>query len=391
MLDDEAQLHEMVGRLPAAGEGGADAKTTAVVALLRTLAERARQMDPAERETTLRKLGGVAARLSVDEMLRLLARRDDESADDEVVAAVLDRMQDADVAAFVAASVVAERGATARLAHAFQALVPDTDRRRRLAALAEERAAGLEEYKESEEQDFEDLFNKVESMVSSYSDTNYVSEAYGRELWSAQTRAVDVEQAADDPPGRVGAWLSTVNDAALRGLDHVEADRRSPCIHAYPGRRGFAVAVLASEFLESFRLVRKQQPFLIEDHHARRSDAHDHVGLRVSLFCQHLGRDDAGGVAHPFQFDVGLGLVEAVGVSLELIGFQRRVDKELRFLGPERWGRESEDECSDSGKKTTWRNFHRQSPLGNRPIIEHGSAANMKISFHIETQSIIPI
>ncbi len=57
-------------------------------------------------------------------------------------------------------------------------------------------------------------------MVSSYSDTNYVSEEYGRELWAAQTRAVDVEQTADDPPERVGVWLSTVNDGALRGLDH---------------------------------------------------------------------------------------------------------------------------------------------------------------------------
>jgi hypothetical protein len=188
-----------------------------VLNLLRTMADRARQMGPSELEAALRKLGGVAARLSADEMLRLLARRDDESADSEIVAAVLDRMEDADVAGFVAASVVAERGATARLAHAFQALVPDTDRRRRLAALAEAEAAASGD---AEEQAFGDLFDKVESMVSSYSDTNYVSEEYGRELWAAQTRAVDVEHAADDPPERIGAWLSTVNDGALRGLDH---------------------------------------------------------------------------------------------------------------------------------------------------------------------------
>ncbi len=218
VLGDEAQLDEMMARLQAAGdESGADAKTTAVLTMLRAMAERARQMDPAELEATLRKLGGVTARLSADEMLRLLARRDDESPDSEVVAAVLDRMEDEDVADFVAASVVAERGATARLAHAFQALVPDTDRRRRIAALAEEEAAASAQ---GEEQAFDDLFGKVESLVSSYSDTNYVSEEYGRELWSAQTRAVDVEQAADDPPERVGGWLSTVNDAALRGLDH---------------------------------------------------------------------------------------------------------------------------------------------------------------------------
>ena len=218
MLGDEAQVDELMARLQAvADERGADAKTTAILALLRTMAERAQKMPDGELEATLRKLGGITARLSADEMLRLAAHRSDVSADGEVVGAVLDSMQDGDVASFVASSVVAERGATARLAHAFQALVPDTDRRRRIAALAEEEAAAVPDV---DDKIFEDLFGKVESMVSSYSDTTYVSEEYGRELWSAQTKAVDVEQTADDPPERVAAWMSTVNDAALRGLDH---------------------------------------------------------------------------------------------------------------------------------------------------------------------------
>jgi len=218
MLGDKAQLDDVMARLQAAAdERGADAKTAAILALLRTMAQRAQKMADGELEATLRKLGGVTARLSADEMLRLLAHRGNESADGEVVGAVLDSMEDADVAGFVASSVVAERGATARLAHAFQALVPDTDRRRRIAALAEEEATPSAA---GEDQIFEDLFDKVESMVTSYTDTNYVSEEYGRELWAAQTKAVDVEQTADDPPDRVAGWLSSVNDAALRGLDH---------------------------------------------------------------------------------------------------------------------------------------------------------------------------
>src|SRR5688572_9344471 len=77
-LGDDAQLDEMMQRLQALGEdAGADAKTAAVLTLLRTMAERARQMDPSKLDETLRKLGGLAARLSADEMLRLLARRDD--------------------------------------------------------------------------------------------------------------------------------------------------------------------------------------------------------------------------------------------------------------------------------------------------------------------------
>lgn len=217
-LGDPAQLDEMMARIEAgAGAGGTDIKSAAVLALLKTIVERARQMDPADVEATLRKLGGVTARLSADEMIRLLASRDDGSGEGAVVAAVLDRMEDDAVAEFVAASIVSERGATARLAHVFQALVPDTDRRRRLAALAEDK---LGVAADGDEPVFENLFEKVESMVASYSDTNYVSEEYGRELWRAQTKAVDVEHTADDPPERLGAWLSTVHDTALRSLDH---------------------------------------------------------------------------------------------------------------------------------------------------------------------------
>jgi hypothetical protein len=216
ILGDAAQMDELMARLEAAADRGTDAKTTAVLKLLQNIAARAREMDPASLESTLRKLGRVAARLSADDMLRLLAQRDEAGPNGTAVGAVLERMADEDVVGFVAASVVAEGGATARLAHAFQALVPDTDRRRRLLALAEEQVAGSGL---PEDANFDELWGRVESMVASYTDSNYVSEEYGRELWRAQTAAVDVERTADDPPERVAAWLATVSDAALRGLD----------------------------------------------------------------------------------------------------------------------------------------------------------------------------
>jgi hypothetical protein len=218
ILGDPAQLDELMARLDAAAnERGMDAKTAAVVKLLQNMAARARDLDPEQADTTLQQLGRVTARLTADDMLQLLARRDAGSDAAETVTAVLERMDDADVAQFVAGSVIAERGATARLAHAFQALVPDGDRQRHLLALAEEQVAASTLGADAS---FDELWGKVESMVTAYSDGNYVSEAYGRELSNAQTMAVDVERTSDDPPERVAAWLATVNDAALRGLDH---------------------------------------------------------------------------------------------------------------------------------------------------------------------------
>jgi HEAT repeat protein len=64
------------------------------------------------------------------------------------------------------------------------------------------------------------LWGSVEGMLTSYSDADFVSSAYGRELASARARAVSVEATSDDPPERIAGWLATVSDVALRGLDH---------------------------------------------------------------------------------------------------------------------------------------------------------------------------
>jgi hypothetical protein len=112
--------------------------------------------------------------------------------------------------------VAAERGATERLAHAFEALVPEAERKERLLQLAEEEAR---QSALGQDEGFDQLWQGAADMLKSYSDKNYVSDEYGRELSSARTQAIEVERVADDPPERVQLWLSTVSDAALRQLD----------------------------------------------------------------------------------------------------------------------------------------------------------------------------
>ena len=96
--------------------------------------------------------------------------------------------------------MVAERGATGRLAHAFQALVPEHDRQRQLLALAEKEVAAVGARTGSV---VHRAVENVEGMLTSYTDEAYVSSEYGRELSSARTRAVDVERISDDPPERM--------------------------------------------------------------------------------------------------------------------------------------------------------------------------------------------
>ena len=217
MLADPEKVDELMTRLDeAAQKQGPDAKVAAIMNLLRGVVA-ATKSDPHRLEQALKQLGHVASRLTPDEMLHLIAQQSAAGTDADVAKGVLQRMDDADVAQFVARAVVKERGASGRLAHAFQALVPDADRQRQLVALAQE------EVRQSElgaDASFDELWERVETMVTSYSDENFVSEAYGRELFAAQTKAVEVEAISDDPPERIGAWLATVSDGALRGLDH---------------------------------------------------------------------------------------------------------------------------------------------------------------------------
>jgi hypothetical protein len=67
--------------------------------------------------------------------------------------------------------------------------------------------------------EFSDLWKSAAHLLRSYSDANWVSDEYGRELASARTHAVDVERVSDDPPERISSWLSTVSDVEVRRLD----------------------------------------------------------------------------------------------------------------------------------------------------------------------------
>ena len=221
IVGDSEKLQQLMAQLETAtAAGGLDAKTAAFLNLLRGLAEYVARTSPDQLDSIFKQVGQTAGGFSADSMIALLAQRDRPEAmagTINVVGALTDRMSDASVAQFVAGSVISEGGATDRLAHAFQALVPERDRQRQLLALAETEVAASDL---GQDTSFSELWGSVEGMLTSYSDESYVSSEYGRELSGARARAVDVERVSDDPPERVAAWLTTVSDSALRTLDH---------------------------------------------------------------------------------------------------------------------------------------------------------------------------
>jgi hypothetical protein len=220
IIGDPARLEQLMAEIETrTGGEGAGRGAAAFLNLLKGLAEYVGHHHPEQLDDVLRQTGQAASCLSADGMLALLAERtspDAQVGSINVVDAVVDRLTDHSVASFVSRSVIQERGATERLAQAFQTLVPDIERQRQLLAMAEPDVAASEL---GHEEPFADLWQRVEAILTSYSDASYVSSDYGRELSGARSRAVDVEAINDDPPERVSAWLATVNDTALRGLD----------------------------------------------------------------------------------------------------------------------------------------------------------------------------
>ena len=222
MVGDPVRLAALMQALEKRTENTPGAvRVGAFVNLLRGLAEYVGKTNPARLDQTLRQIGGAAGRLSAEAMLELLMRRAQPEAmagNVDVVSAMVHRMSDGVVAQFVSNSVINERGPTDRLQQAFQALVPDVDRQRKLLALAEPEVAASELGHEAA---FQELWQKVEAMLTSYSDEKFVSDAYAKELSGARARAIDVEASSDDPPERIEAWLGTVTDSQLRTLDRM--------------------------------------------------------------------------------------------------------------------------------------------------------------------------
>jgi hypothetical protein len=220
IVGDPARLAALMQALEKRTENTPGAvRVSAFVNILRGLADYVGRTSPGQLDQTLRQMGQIAGRLSAEGMLELLLRRaqpEAMSGSVDVVSAMVHRMSDGAVAQFVSNSVIAERGPTDRLAQAFHALVPDAGRQRELLAMAETDVAASDLGQEAA---FEDLWQKVEAMLTSYSDEKFVSDAYAKELSGARARAVDVEATSDDPPERVAGWLSTVTDAEIRALD----------------------------------------------------------------------------------------------------------------------------------------------------------------------------
>jgi HEAT repeat protein len=218
LTGDPERFGDFLTRLQDAG--GADtkvgARAAALLRIIRGLIDHVNKQSPDGLDAMLRSVAQATSKLTPDMMLAMLSQRDLGTGEGEMVGAIVDRMNERTIAKFVAGNIVAERGATGRLAQAFEALVPDTAQREAVLDAAREDVAQSELGAES---GFEELWQNAASMLMNYSDKPYVSAEYARELSEAKTQAIEVDRVSDDPPERVQGWLASVSEDSVRHLD----------------------------------------------------------------------------------------------------------------------------------------------------------------------------
>jgi len=211
------KFSEFVLALDENSEGGTGTKASALLRMLRGVVDMVAKTEPGKLEPLLKSLADGFGTLSPELLLELLsndAGRADAAAD--LVLQVAGRMTDRSVGGFVAKDVIAQGGASTRLAQAFQALVPDKERRPGLLEIARDQVA---ESPMGAQDGFLDVWKNAADMLTSYSDEQYVSESYARELSGARAQALEVERVSDDPPERIGTWIRSVGPPEVRSLD----------------------------------------------------------------------------------------------------------------------------------------------------------------------------
>ena len=215
---DSEQLANLMASLErsADADGGIGLKAAALMRMLRGIVELVSGRVPEQLEPVLKNMAAAVGQCSPEMLISLIGHQ---GADEgpELMQAVVSRMTDATISRFVSRHVISGDTSTDRLAQAFQTLVRDGGEQQRLLGMAKGEVAASPL---GSTEGFESVWNNVaEKLLTSYSDEPFVSDAYGKELSGARTKAIEVEGVSDDPPERIGSWLGTIATTALRALD----------------------------------------------------------------------------------------------------------------------------------------------------------------------------
>src|SRR5687767_5197710 len=220
---DPQRLAQFAQRLQDLGKASGDdslQQRKSLLEMMHGLANFAAERKPEELDMVLDSMAGAAAQMTPYMLLTLITDPPPQPGGSgaprmDLARELQTRLSDDMISKFLVDNIVKARGASNRMATAFQTLVPDAGKQQEILAAAAEQAAKMF----PEDPQLESVWTSSTEMLMSYSDAKFVSEDYARELTLAQSQALDVEKIGDDPPARIRAWLSTIAEQEVRKLD----------------------------------------------------------------------------------------------------------------------------------------------------------------------------
>jgi len=187
------------------------ADTAALVRVLRRIVDHVSNTEPHRLEAALRSMASAVDRMS-PELLLGFADADDP----ELVAAVLSRVSDDTIARFLARHVSERITSFDQLALAVQALAPDRARQQRLLAPA---CDGVNGSAVGAADGFGGAWDELRRHLDVAPVDLSAHLPCSFDIADVRARALEVEDASDDPPERINAWLETVSTTSLGMLD----------------------------------------------------------------------------------------------------------------------------------------------------------------------------
>ncbi len=220
IIDAPSRINDLADAVDRATDGKNVRNSVVLAHLLSSVAELVKRTEPERLDTVMSSMSEAVGQLRIDRLLPMLSlRREPEHRDlGKFMSGLAGRMRSETVVQVVARSIVEGEGASARLAQAFAALVPDFGSRDGVLNLAHQQLSGMPV---AQNPGFDDLWSQTKDLLLQYSDEDWVADAYASDLTRLQGEAVDLELFNPDPPERVSAWLATVSDRAQRALDGV--------------------------------------------------------------------------------------------------------------------------------------------------------------------------
>jgi hypothetical protein len=218
MARDPDQIHELAAAVmgPKCASDGSPMITTqaiTVLAAFQHLASIVSVKAPDQMPELMRNLASATASLDPHVIVEMMQKDDDPAEGVKVVEGMSAAFDDEKVAQLLATALATEGQATDRLAEAFEAIVPDAERKRRVLTMARSQ---LSETDFGRSRQFKAIWSSIEQLLLSYNETPFVSDSYRSALAGAGGRAATV--AARDLPEELPEWMDSLGLDNMRRL-----------------------------------------------------------------------------------------------------------------------------------------------------------------------------